>query len=483
MENTKFIKQLKLLKAGEFKRFLSFVQSPYFNTNPKLGILMEQLAWAAPGFQGPLMDKQFLFGIVYGKKEIFDPQKLFNLSSQLQKLLHRFIAEEQFGRNEELQRFQLLEGLDERDWKEPMRQVYQKTLQWQRQKVEMDADFHLSTYRLLDYGERMQKFNRRGTGTDQLLWMQSLDAFYLTSKLRHSCEWLNRQNISRQEGEAQVELLEPLLQYLEEHKEQWAAVPSVLIYFQIMQCLRDPSEEQHFFGLKSLLETHITRFSQSEQARMYAYAQNYCIQKINQGYAAYFEELFQIYERLLENGVLLHEGVLPHEHYKNITTVGLRLQKYEWVKSFLECYRKLLHPNFQENAYTYNLCVYFYEQRRFKDAMKSLRQVQFSDPYYDLSARSILLKIYFEMRDDDSLKYHLQAFQAFLKRNKAISGFHIQSHQNLIRMTKKLVRLRRSKALGSTAFARRLNELEENLSEVKPITNLSWLRQQLGQIA
>ncbi len=126
MENTRLIRYLRMLTAGEFRRFQQFVHSPYFNSHEGLMVLLDEISLTAPAFKGALLSKQTLFQTLYGQEEPFDEQKLFNLFSLLQRLLYRFVAEEQFNRNEQVQAFQLLEGLDHREWEEAMQRIYEK---------------------------------------------------------------------------------------------------------------------------------------------------------------------------------------------------------------------------------------------------------------------------------------------------------------------------------------------------------------------
>ena len=217
---------------------------------------------------------------------------------------------------------------------------------------------------------------------------------------------------------------------------------------------------------------------------MYAYAQNYYIRQINRGESRYLHEILQLYKQLLANELLLDQGMIAHEHYKNITTVGLRTKAFDWVLEFLEHYRSRLHPDIRENAYTYNLAAYHYERQQYREAMKLLNHVTFTDVFYHLSAKSILLKIYFELRDDDSLRYHFQAFEAFIKRNKQIPGYHTQTHRNLLRFAKKLWRIRRKQdKYGQEAdLSRRLADLEDAMNETRAIANSSWLRAEISRL-
>ncbi|MEL7535148.1 MAG: hypothetical protein AAFN10_27845, partial [Bacteroidota bacterium] len=114
---------------------------------------------------------------------------------------------------------------------------------------------------------------------------------------------------------------------------------------------------------------------------------------------------------------------------------------------------------------------------------RALQKVSFTDVYYDLSARQMLLKIYYETDDRDSLRYHLEAYRAFLKRNKSISKVKLQQNQELIRQSKKLMRLRKSRrSADPQSYQLRWEAMKEGLASANSVQK-SWLRKQCELLA
>ncbi|MEO0469380.1 MAG: hypothetical protein AAF206_07165, partial [Bacteroidota bacterium] len=167
---------------------------------------------------------------------------------------------------------------------------------------------------------------------------------------------------------------------------------------------------------------------------------------------------------------------------KNMVTVGIRLQAYEWVDEFLHRYRDRLLPAYQEDAYCLNLASLRYAQGQASAALQLLQQVEFHDVFYDLSARSLLLKLYFENDEDAALTFLLETFRRFLHRNYAISQFQRDIHLNLLRFTRKLYRLREQKdLLTGDVFQQRLQQLKEKMMSTE-VANRSWLAEQMSRI-
>ncbi|MEL7340360.1 MAG: hypothetical protein AAGM67_07745, partial [Bacteroidota bacterium] len=438
--------------------------------------MVQHLSKAAPDFSGPLLQKEVVFVALFGEAAKFEAQKVFNQMSRLRQLWEKFVSIESLGQDDRQQELSLLQGLDRWGMEDQISRSYDRF--WERHQAApyKDNAYFLHHHQLLAFAELGSRNQRRGMNAVVLERMEALDLFYLTTRLKYSCEWLNRKFISNLSGEDQ--LVQALVNELSRPDHPYLAIPAVSIYFQIMQTFLKPEEEAFYQELLNQLDQYAQQFSPRELEDMYNYALNYCIRKINQGKSQYFLEIFEIYKRQLTNRTMLRDGYLPHEHYKNITTVGLRLKKYDWVKSFLDQYKRDLHPDYQENAYTYNLSAYYYEQQRYTEAMKLLQMVSFTDVYMDLSARSMLLRIYYETGDMDSLRYHLEAFRAFLKRNKSISKIKLEQNLALIRFSKKLMRLYKSRRLADPQnYEERRLALKESLANANSL-HLSWLRTQ-----
>ncbi|MFK7925075.1 MAG: hypothetical protein AB8H47_24170 [Bacteroidia bacterium] len=476
MESSRFINLLRLLSHTQFRRFVSFVNSPYHNQNDKLSKLMKHLSKAAPDFRGYLLQKEVIFEAVFGKAASYEPQKVFNQVSRLRQLWEKFVIAENIEHDERTQALQLLNGLDRWKLSDAVSRSFDRVWQSHNKQEVRDNAYYFHTHQLLPFAEAGSDANRRGMNAGLMQQMETLDLMYLTTKLKYSCEWLSRNFITDLSGEDH--LIEALINELADPEHPYRQIPAVSIYYQILQTFIEADNETHYYALLTLIAQNADQFERKELADMYNYAQNYCVRKINEGRSEFFEEVFKLYKRQLEEETLISSGFLPHEHYKNITTVGLRLNQYSWVKAFLEQYQARLHPDNRENAYIYNLSIYYYEQERFPEAMKLLQKVSFTDVYYDISARSTLLKIYYETGDMDSLRYHLEAFRAFLKRNKSISKVKLEQNQNLIRFCKKLMRLRKSRGAANPAtYESRWLALKEELQTTKAV-HLTWLRQQ-----
>ena len=85
--------------------------------------------------------------------------------------------------------------------------------------------------------------------------------------------------------------------------------------------------------------------------------------------------------------------------YKNIVTIGLRMKEFSWVQKFIEQYIKYPEPSQQKCVdLQYRKLVFFPE--KFPRNFAVFQEVEFTDLYYQLDVRAILLKAYFSLEEE-----------------------------------------------------------------------------------
>ena len=128
-----------------------------------------------------------------------------------------------------------------------------------------------------------------------------------------------------------------------------------------------------------------------------------------------------------------------------------------------------------------------YEKKKFKEALKTLLQFndalkQISDPgfedaFYNIDSRSMFLKIYYELEEEDSFLATIETFKSFLNRNKKISEGMRITCLNLLKYTKKL-NDQRLKLLYNPrkSSGDGIIKLKAEINGEKKIANLAWLQ-------
>lgn len=469
MENTKLAGILHSLTPVEKKELSRYLRSGYFPVGRHSCALYEFLLETRSA--GKPVTKEIIHKKIFpGQK--YDDKRVRYLLSDLTKDTEAFLSYRAFAKDEALKQSLLGKSLSEKGADKAYSSLFHEVRGRAMSSRIKDADFYyynfLAEYNHLVY-EKSFEGKRSEKGNMELV-ADNLDKFYLARKLQLCCEIYNVKNVLS--IDYKVFLLDEILEYLKGHS--YENVPIVMIYYQILMTLMEVEREEHFTRLRELLLLHGDSFTLAELRDMYQYVFNYCIKKINLGNINYQRVLFETYKITLANRVLLVEGYISQWDYKNIVTISLRLKEFEWAKDFIHEYRNFLPAKERENAFIYNLAYWHFHSREYSKTLGLLQQVTFSDLYYQLDTRSILLKIYYEQDDLDALFYHLAAFKTFLLRNKLVSDYQRTVYKNLIRYTGKLAR--------SGGNRKKVALIKQEIEKKRQVADIQWLQQKVEEL-
>lgn len=452
------------------KQLHDFVNSPYFNKKEEVIKIFEVLFSYHPDFENTHIEKTNVYrralpGIPYNEKE------LGYWMSDLVKLIEQFIVIEEIGQQPATQFPHLFKNYLKWNLEKPFLRTMKNATQYQQAFPLHDAQFYFNAFVIKEQEAAFfdkQKIHSHDESLQEAI--NNLDIYYLSQKLKYSCEMVNRKNMLI--AGYRLQMLDEILQYLE--KEPLDHIPPVAIYRSILLCLREPDHETHFDHLKILLEKYSDKFDPDEARGMYIYAINYCVGKINRGNTHYLAELFELYKQLLDNRIIFEDKYLSPWTYMNIVVVGIRNQSFEWTENFIHQYQSILAPQFRDNAYNYNLAYLYYNQQQYGKAQKLLNTVVFEDVFYSIEAKSLLLRIYYEVGETEPLLALCDAFKIYLRRNKLIADNKRELYLNFIKIIARLSKIPKGRKES-------LQDLLIQMQNTKNIVNLKWLEKKIQE--
>jgi hypothetical protein len=461
MQNSKLIEVLKTLNTRESRQFRLFLASPYFNKNEAIIRLLEYLFMNLQN-DSQLSRENVMKSMSTNELKIDDIQ-LNYLNSSLLSLVETFLGLEAHQKDENAAEFTILKALSTRG----LDKNYRFRMDAQRRKLIasplQDASSFFTRYQLEDL-ERSH-FDRQGLRRlheSVQNAADNLDIFYLTEKLKYTCAIINSQQVAASTFG---------LNYVEEVRKMVANNPipkeatGMSIYFHILNMNTNVDASEDFEVLKRLLNENKDRFPTEELAEMYQYALNFCIGQIRKTREKYVAEALDLYETGVETGILLKQGKLSPWHFKNIIKLALRQERYDWTEQFIHEKTKLLEDNFKTDALHYNLAELYFYTHRYDLALTHLNNVEFTDVHYNLGAKIMLGKIYFETDADIALDSLLKSFKIYLRRNKIISENVRQAYLNFISLLVEIVKLNK----------KQVESLREKIENTEPLTEKAWL--------
>ena len=233
-------------------------------------------------------------------------------------------------------------------------------------------------------------------------------------------------------------------------------------------------DETHYRQLKQEIFENGHLFPKEEMRVIYLLTINYCIGRINAGTSDFNGESFDLYKVGLEKEIFLENGVLSRFTFKNVVTAGLNLQEFEWVENFIKNYSGFLDEKHQENFVHFYKARLFFEQGSYDKAMRLFAQSDYDDILMTLNARTMLLKMYYELNEFDALDSLIESMRNYLQRKK-VMGYHRGIFKNLISCTKKLLKV----IPGDT---KQIKKIKADIQMVEPLTERKWLLEQLDKL-
>lgn len=329
----------------------------------------------------------------------------------------------------------------------------------------LSTDEGLESYRLAwEELEQRTKAGERNSG-GWLHVLNELDAFHGRKRLQLACEAVNASRVL-----AQPHSLPDMSGTLN------AIVPDDVLgnaYRHAMLSMTGPDEEDSFRALRQLLDEHGERIDPKELRDLYQYVLNYSIRAVNQGRLEHQSELFSTYRHLARTGALITEGLISPWDFKNIVTVGIRVGETEYANGFIDGFSQHLPFDRKENAVLYNRAHVLHASGKHRQALGLLRQVDLNDPFYRLDTRSILMKVYVALDDQEALFHHLNAFAIFLRRDKQVSDTQRKGYLNTIKMIRVI-----SEHGHDT---KRMAILRERIDTLEHVADKGWLLQEVGR--
>ncbi|MEM6964148.1 MAG: hypothetical protein AAF573_05230 [Bacteroidota bacterium] len=327
---------------------------------------------------------------------------------------------------------------------------------------------HDLAYEEYDY---IQSFNRKERTNLQEV-SDSLNAYFLAAKLRQGCIAISRKTINQETYE--IDLLAEVLAFVHSNPD-CLKVPAIAMYFYCYKAITADANETYFLQLRNQIELFQNNFPPSEIRDIYFVAINYCIRRLNTGTKMYVREALELYRLSLKAGYLLQDGIMPESTFGNIVTLAIKLKEYDWVKSFLEKYQTQLHPNFQEPLFHFSMAKLLYVENKLEKSMQELSLVVTKKaPFLFLGARTLQLKIYFELQEFDLLESLLDSLRVYLQRKKDM-GYKRENYENLIGYTRVLL------SIGTMPKAE-VELFRKKVTETAVFTEKEWCLQQIDKM-
>lgn len=452
---------------AELRRFGKLVRSPFFTHRSELERMFSFLAGCL--YRGrALPGKDVLFKKSFPEKT-YDDLLLRATMSDLRELMEDFLIWQKLRGDKFRARLALAAQYRERNLAKFFSQTMKKAAE------ELDSDPYKNAEHLaqrLDFQLEKAHFQTQTVRTAALPLQaisNSIDLLYLAQKLRHACTQLSHQAVFKTRYD--FGLLPRVLEDVETGGH--LNTPAVALYYYCYRFLTEQYSLEYFRRFRAELRQNGNAFPDGELKGLYLFAINFCIRKLNEGSEPFIREGWELYQEGLAKGFLLEHGRLSGFTFNNVVAFGIKLEAFREVEIFIQKYRKVLEPAQQEGFVNFNLARLEYSRHQFSAALRLLQTADFKDLINNLIAKTLQLKIYYELGEFDLLESHLDSFRTFIRRRE-LSDYHRANFTNIIGLVRKLTALPPGEKQAKSA-------LRTAIENTEILTERDWLLDMLGK--
>lgn len=466
---------LRHLTADEFRSFVRFAASPWFNRNSKGLIYLEILQKSFPEMNAPALLKNNLIKKLFPKDD--SDKNLKPLRSYLVKLLKEFLQQTELARQPNTQRLLLLDGLLHHQ----LDGEFQEELETFGQSVDPDERLFYTRYRLAAY--RLFNLERGGKGEFTLeSYFSDFNQFALLEKLKQSCLLML---FLRIRGKEEMHWLFQELDFLSNlHEKTIRQTPVLHAYAEMFAVLKKNEPRMDLQTLRGLLELYQSEIPAPEWKDLQNFQVNYLIGKLNRGhFSTYtdlcycYENLFQLYKTLASGNFLTEGEHIPHQRFKNVVSVALNAGNSAWAAEFLQNNAGKIHRNYRDDLIQFCQGAICFYSGKTQDAFSHLSQVSTKqNEFYYFDIYSINMRICFETEDEKGFDAMYENVRKRLGQQN-VSPTHTESYRSFYNFLKNLFRL--TNEPDKTKRKSGLKLLLARIERTDPVNQKKWLLEKI----
>ena len=466
MLESKLVKIYLSLNKEEHRLLTKWIASPIANVHEDVRNFIAFLD-SRKAFSAVTLQKNRAFSYLYPKSNVYDDLRLRHVMSLCTQTLEDFLAYSYFIKNRNEQQIALAKNLQQHQLLEQAQVVLQKIKTTQHLQAKQDASFYLETiqleieqFQLLSQNSREKSFNIQSIS-------DTIHQYTAAEILKYACISITHQNVSNQQYS--FAFLPFIIEQIE--SEKLAFTPAIEIYFFAYKTLTNTSENSYFKKCVEAVYKHESCFTEHELKDIFLLCINHCIKKLNSSELLFAETAYKLYLHSLDKKYLLDNNELSRFTFTNVVFIGLKLQDYVGVENFIKTYGEYLNESTRENTISFNKARLYFTQKNYKKTMPILLSIEYSDTLWNLAAKFMLVKIYFETQEYEALVGLLNTFKVYLFRQKKI-GYHKERYKNIIKFSEKLyanIDVSKSKKL----------KLKNEIEQVADLPDKDWFLEML----
>ena len=469
----KFIEIFYSFSKKEQKNFIKFAKSPYFNRKRDHKPLLNKLLNIKPEFNRVLeinISEQLQISLKMNRRA------LWNRLSELTKIAESYLTLTNTQNKKLLKNNILLEEYSNRKMNEIFRlQITPAKTDIKNEKIESDTYFsvHNLYKKISAYFSEQNNFSESAKyyKLQSEYWLLHFLIILFKQLLDTELQKKNNINISSRLSDELLECIdkEKLLALVKLNLPV-VSIPAE-IYYLLYWAFKEADGSEFYFSARDMFLKNKSMFAMEFKNEVYQYLRNYCIDKTNKGEFSYYNEIFDLNNSIIEEGLFKDLNVVNSQtnNFRNFIFAALRLDKFEWVNQFIQNHSKELPDEIRDDEVNLNTGILKTYEKDFAVALNYLKKVKRKRYLQYLDTSVYKLIIFYEINDIESSYSETARLKDYLRKHKDIPVYLKSGYQKFIKIYENLLKLTQN-------YDRTENEYY--LMQMEPIKNVglgSWL--------
>ena len=478
MKQPKLYQLLSSFSKEEIKAFSLFLQSPYFTKSEILPRLFDIIKTHHPHFPSTKLRKEK----IYQKLNLAAPfsKKFINdRFSDLSKLAEEFMAIHQVRKDADLKNQAYRKSLNRHHLDTFFHKATQKSITTLKTKKFKGWKQSLDIFSLEHELFIHPQTNKWTTTTDKTIGMiDHLDEAYIILKLRYGLHHKTRGAIFAKEENSKF--LTEVLAYA-----QKSSHPVIRLYTLLLATFEKGKLEKNWKIAHDFYLENFSLLSAEDQ-------HTGLLGLINRGYKialtgqpAFHSNNLDLYKFGLTKKVLLPNGCLSDQTFKNIALLGSVTKQFEWTKKFIKKYQSYLCPSHRINIVYLSQAYLAFYGKKYDLCLDWLGKNERMDLRDKLNFKSLELRCWYEQfaiknKGKGVLLRIINKYEQFLRRKKSyFSSDTIKAYQNFVYFVKQMAELKHSAILNLKAEKKKI---QKEFVKRKLCMSTEWLEEKLAEI-
>lgn len=465
MKDSKLIALLKALDRSELRDLSRFMESPFFIRRKEVIPFFHLLKRLHPKFPPSQLKKELLYQKLYPGKP-FHEQHVGHLMNYLYKHIQEFLIINELKKDNPQRELYKIKALAGKKLRKHFDFESRKLTLALQNTDTLSGELYLTRFRFHEI-KALRFAEKQALAFNPYLQELSddLDRFYFTEKMKYAGIMINNHQYINETYEiSSIVQLVSIFDELDFKQE-----PGLEIYQLTLKLLRNQDTETAYPKLKQLFQLDPKPLPKSEMINLLYYAFNFANKAIRDGKTHFRQEAFDLLRLGIESGILIQNDQIASHDFKNVIKLALSLKKYDWLEVFIPSYGNMLPSDTRENAMYYNLAQLEYDRGDLTKAQEHLNQVVFTNIFYQFDSKVLLMKIYYDQNELQSLESLIKSFSLQLNRKKEAAPGIRKPYQQFCRFMNRLLRSTRQDKL----------QLLNHLDQLNIVAERKWLRERV----